>query len=316
MTDKKGMILNIQRMSTEDGPGIRTTVFFKGCPLLCPWCHNPESIRPMKEIEWIKVRCIGCRTCIETCKRNALEMTEEGIKIHRDKCTVCLSCVEACPGLALEVKGIEWGVLELYQELIKDKAYFQKQGGVTLSGGEVLLQADFVKELLILLNQNGIHTAIDTCGFISRKAIDKVYEETDLFLYDVKIMDEKKHEEIIGQKNTLILDNLKYIADKIKEDKNKAIWIRTPVIPGSTDSIDNIKAIAVFLKENMEEQLERWELCAFNNLCEDKYMRLDRVWEYKGEKQIEKEHMETLRKAAVEAGLSEEKVFCTGTTRL
>ncbi|MEI8199096.1 MAG: glycyl-radical enzyme activating protein [Eubacteriales bacterium] len=322
MTDKKGLILNIQRMSTEDGPGIRTTVFFKGCSLTCPWCHNPESMKAGKEIEWIQVKCIGCRTCIAVCRQGALLMTDEGLQINREKCTLDLACVDACPGMALEVKGIEWSVDDLFRELIKDKAYFShNSGGITLSGGEVLLQAEFAAALLHRLKQEGIHTAVDTCGYVTPRAIDRIFDDTDLFLYDIKIFDDAEHRKIIGQSNRLILENLQHIAAKIREGKRrrdpaKAIWIRTPVIPGSTDSTANIHGIARFLKENMEDEITRWELCAFNNLCSDKYRRLDREWKYRDALLIEKEQMDILRNAAIEAGMNPQKVIGTGATRL
>jgi len=322
MTDKKGLVLNIQRMSTEDGPGIRTTVFFKGCPLTCPWCHNPESMKTGKEIEWIQVKCIGCRTCVNICRQNALQMTDDGIQINREKCTLDLLCMDACPGVALEVKGIEWGVEDLFRELIKDKAYFSKNsGGITLSGGEVLLQAEFAAAILHRLKQEGIHTAIDTCGCVTPKVIDLIFDDTDLFLYDIKIFDDAKHREIIGQSNRLILENLQHIAAKIRENKDnenpaKAIWIRTPIIPGSTDSADNIQGIARFIKENMEDEITRWELCAFNNLCSEKYRRLDREWKYRDARLIEKEHMEMLRNTAVSEGIDPQKIIWTGAARL
>src|SRR5665647_2828165 len=183
MTDKKGLVLNIQRMSTEDGPGIRTTVFFKGCSLTCPWCHNPESIKAGKEIEWIRVKCIGCLTCVDVCMQDALEMTDDSLHINREKCTLDLACVDACPGMALEVKGIQWRIEDLFRELIKDKVYFSKNsGGITLSGGEVLLQAEFAAALLHRLKQEGIHTAVDTCGYVTSQSIDLIFDDTDLFL--------------------------------------------------------------------------------------------------------------------------------------
>ena len=337
MTDPKGLILNIQRMSTEDGPGIRTTVFFKGCSLTCPWCHNPESMKAGQEIEWIQVKCIGCRTCVAVCRQNALLMTAEGLQINRGKCTLDLACVDACPGMALEVKGIEWSVDDLFRELVKDKAYFSKNsGGITLSGGEVLLQAEFAAALLHRLKQEGIHTAVDTCGYVTPKAIDRIFDDTDLFLYDIKIFDDAEHKAVIGQSNRVILANLQHIAAKIRENKDKrdpvesdsgkpnpananpakAIWIRTPIIPGSTDTIANIKGIARFIKENMEDEITRWELCAFNNLCSDKYRRLDREWKYRDALLIKKEQMDILRNAAIEAGMNPHKVIWTGATRL
>ncbi len=317
MTDKSGLILNIQRMSTEDGPGIRTSVFFKGCSLVCPWCHNPESIKSSKEIEWFQVNCIGCETCIKQCDYDALTMTKYGISIDREKCILCLKCIDECPGLALEVKGTEWTVQDLFNEVIKDKAYFLKNGGgITLSGGEVLLQADFVASLLEKLKEEDINTAIDTCGYVNKSAINKVFDNTDLFLFDIKLIDELEHKKLTGQSNKLILDNLLYLIERMKKSSGKKLWIRTPIIPNSTDSINNILGIAKFIKNNIEDNMERWELCAFNNLCNDKYERLDKVWEYKDANLISKEHMDKLRETAISEGINENKVFWTGSTVL
>lgn len=186
------IVLDIQRMSTEDGPGLRTTLFVKGCPLSCKWCHNPESISYKMQNEWIKVRCIGCLSCIKVCPNNALTMTPNGLIIDRQKCTVCKKCIDACPTGALETKGENKIVDGLYKELIKDKAYWGEDGGVTISGGEVLSQSKEAALLLAKLKADGVHTAIDTSGFCSRADIDKVLAYTDLFLYDLKIYDSAK----------------------------------------------------------------------------------------------------------------------------
>lgn len=303
------LILNFQRMSTEDGPGLRTTLFVKGCPLKCRWCHNPESISFKKQIEWLQVQCIGCMECVKTCPNKALTASEEGIIIDREKCMACGKCIDNCPSGALEAKGKDITVEEAYKELVKDKAYFGQDGGVTLSGGEIMSQAKEAAELLRMLKENGINTAVDTCGLTKQENFDLMFPYTDVFLYDIKLIDSKEHEEFTGVKNEQILSNFLYLAEKIK-GTDKRIWVRTPIIPGATDTDANIRGIARFIKG----KYERWEMCAFNNLCRDKYDRLYQDWFYKTTELMTDERMDELVSIAEEEGLSE--VYRTGTTRL
>ena len=296
-------------MSTEDGPGLRTTLFVKGCPLKCRWCHNPESISHKKQIEWLAVRCMGCGECVSTCPNKALTATEDGIRINREICVACGNCIEECPTGAIEAKGQEVTVAQAFKELIKDKAYFGADGGVTLSGGEILSQAKEAAELLKMLKEEGIGTAVDTCGLTSRENIDLVFPYADIFLYDIKLIDSKEHEEFTGVKNEVILDNFLYLAEKVK-GTGKRIWVRTPIIPGATDTDDNIRGIARFIKG----KYERWEMCAFNNLCRDKYDRLYQDWFYKTTELMTDERMDELVAIAQAEGL--EQVYRTGATRL
>lgn len=289
-------ILDIQRMSTEDGAGLRTTVFLKGCPLACKWCHNPESIDCRPHVEWYGVRCIGCLSCVKACPNGALA-AKNGIEICRDKCKRCFACAEACPAEALEIKGADKEVSALFEELIRDRAYWGEDGGITLSGGEALIQSEEAAELLKMLKACGVHTAVDTCGFCKRSDIDMVLPYTDLFLYDIKIMDGGGHKAWTGQDNAVIKENFDYLCDQVKNTGAK-IWVRTPVIPGATDSLENITAIARFI----DNRVERWELCAFNNLCRDKYERLHLKWEFAKEGSITKQKLDGLVEAAAAAG--------------
>lgn len=302
------IVLDIQRMSTEDGPGLRTTLFVKGCPLSCKWCHNPESISYKMQNEWIKVRCIGCLSCIKVCPNNALTMTPNGLIIDRQKCTVCKKCIDACPTGALETKGENKIVDGLYKELIKDKAYWGEDGGVTISGGEVLSQSKEAALLLAKLKADGVHTAIDTSGFCSRADIDKVLAYTDLFLYDLKIYDSAKHAQYTGQDNKVIIDNFNYLVEQTQRT-GKKIWVRTPIIPNATDDEDNIMGIAKLVKG----RVEKWELCTFNNLCRDKYERLYLDWDYKDAPLITKQKMLDLQAVARSMGV--ENVCWTGATK-
>ena len=303
------LILNYQRMSTEDGPGLRTTLFVKGCPLQCRWCHNPESIPVKPQIEWLQVRCIGCGTCVEVCPNKVLSATENGIMINRNTCLACGKCIEECPTGALELKGKKVTVDEAFKELIKDEAYFGKDGGVTLSGGEITMQAEEAAELLKKLKERGIGTALDTCGLTTKERLDMLFPYVDVFLYDVKIFDSEKHKEFTAVGNEVILDNFNYLAEKVK-GTDKKIWVRTPIIPGATDSDENIRSIARFIKG----KYDRWDMCAFNNLCRDKYERLYKDWFYKTTELMTSERMDELVKIATDEGLTE--VYRSGATRL
>ena len=296
-------ILNIQRMSTEDGPGLRTTLFVKGCTLACKWCHNPESISPKSHVEWMGVRCIGCRTCVSVCPQHGIVLDGEGVH-NAEYCTACGTCVKACPTEALEMKGKAYSPEELYSELIKDRAYWGEEGGVTLSGGEILMQADEAAKLLELLHNAGVHTAVDTCGFCSRQAIEKVLPFADIFLFDLKLFDAAEHEKFTGQSNEIILENFEYLTKT-----GKRIWVRTPIIPGATDTDENIRGIASVVRD----RAEKWELCAFNNLCGDKYERLGREWAFKDSELMTKERMDELVAVAESAGA--ERVVWSGLSR-
>lgn len=312
----KALILDIQRMSTEDGPGLRTTVFFKGCGLSCAWCHNPESIKNIIEVQWVETRCIGCRSCSNICKNGGLDFTESGIKIDRAKCKSCLNCVNICPSGALEAKGKYCNLNDLYNEVIKDETYFKKSGGgVTASGGEALLQADFLGEFFKKLKEKGINTALDTAGFVNKESIEEVLPFTDLVLYDIKIFDSEKHKKYTGSGNKKILENLLYIAAYMRKKSVKGLWIRTPVIPGSTADEENIIAIGNFIADNLLDVTERWELCAFNNLCRDKYKRLGIEWLYKDTDLMKKNQMENLENAAKTTG-AKNIVMWSGATKI
>jgi pyruvate formate lyase activating enzyme len=323
MTDKSqkqlnATILEIQRMSTEDGPGLRTTVFFKGCSLRCAWCHNPESISARPQIHWVGSRCIGCKTCLEVCPESALAFTPQGNTIDRRKCTGCGTCAEACPSTALELLGQSWTLDDLHAEVLKDKTYFNTSGGgVTLGGGEPLLQSDFCRSLLALLKESAIHTAVDTCGRCPPKALDRVLPHTDLVLYDLKEINPQKHERFTGSDNYNILENLLYIRDIMQtQGRPEALWIRTPVIPGATASEDNIRGIGQFLSQKLDGYVNRWDLCAFNNLCRDKYRRLNLNWAFEDSDLLSKLFMEKMAAVARSSGVDPDIVHRSGSTRL
>jgi pyruvate formate lyase activating enzyme len=314
----KATILEIQRMSTEDGPGLRTTVFFKGCSLKCQWCHNPESISGQPQVHWIGNRCIGCKTCLAVCPENALAFTPEGNAVDRRHCTGCGICAQECPSTALELLGQLWYLDDLSSEVVKDITYFEKsKGGVTLGGGEPLLQSDFCRSFLVVLKESAIHTAVDTCGLVSHKALDRILPYTDLLLYDLKEIDPQKHERFTGSDNHNILQNLLYIKRYMQSDgKPGELWIRTPIIPGATASEENVRGIGQFLADNLDGFVSRWDLCAFNNLCRDKYLRLDLEWEYQNSGLLNKLFMEKMAAVARNSGVNPDIVHWSGSTKL
>jgi pyruvate formate lyase activating enzyme len=314
----QGTILHLQKMSTEDGPGIRTTVFFKGCGLHCAWCHNPESISFNPEIQWFASRCLNCRSCIASCPENCLSMTDQDLQIDRSSCTGCFQCAAACPADAIEALGKRITVPELMAELRKDLAYYQASGGgVTLSGGEPSMQADFCEELLRTLKQEGISTALDTCGICTPVALQRLLPHVNLILFDLKIMDEALHKKFTGVVNTQILNNLKLLAGTLKTQTNPPeLWIRTPLIPGATANEENLTAIGLFLQHNLPGLVTRWELCAFNNLCRDQYKRLNIAWDYAEQNLMSSEEVEHWGEVARNSGISSEIVITSGATRV
>jgi len=299
----EGLIFQIQKFSTEDGPGIRTTVFFKHCPLKCIWCHNPESILKIPQLEWFKHKCIGCKTCIETCQQKALSFDKNGLSIDREKCNGCGECVEECPSTALNMLGKWWNLEDLFYEIEKDKVYYTKSnGGLTVSGGEPTQQPDFVTNYLKKCKENGISTAIDTCGYASKLVYERILPYVDLVLLDIKQMDSDKHKEFTGVPNNLILENAIWISNNLEKNEKK-MWIRTPIIPHYTAIDENIKRIGEFIVNKLNNFPERWDLLSFNNLCISKYERLDMEWSLKNEPLMKKEDMEHFLKIAENIGV-------------
>jgi len=303
------IIADIQRMSSEDGPGLRVTAFFKGCSLRCEWCHNPECIDFKGELIWNETRCIGCRTCIGACPNGCLVFSGDRLEIDRTKCTACFLCEDACPGAALEGKGKAFTPEKLCRELAKDQAYFGEDGGVTLSGGEALMQPGSV-EVLKCLKSRGIQTAVDTCGMVPVETLERALAYTDIVLYDIKLIDNGLHVKLTGRGNERILENFDLVCRWA--GKGGRLWVRTPIIPGATDSAQNIQAIGALIKRE-GTVVERWELCAFNNLCKDKYRRLNIPWKYNDTGLITEEEARRL-KAAAEETLACAHIGLTGAT--
>jgi pyruvate formate lyase activating enzyme len=313
-----GTILHLQRLSTEDGPGIRTTVFYKGCPLRCAWCHNPESLLPKRQVQWMANRCIGCDSCIEVCREHALLKMLEGIARDRTLCSACGKCAEACPSGAMEMLGEEITVGDLVNELVKDRAYFEKSGGgVTLSGGEPSMQPAFTLALMRAIREKGLNIALDTCGLCATETLEKLVNETDHVLFDIKLIKTSEHEQWTGVGNEHILENLVMVKECVQASKGKKrLWIRTPLIPKATDHLGNIQGIGKHLASHLNGTAERWELSAFNNLCRDKYQRLGMEWTFAETPLMSADDLKRIDMWAKETGFNPDRVFVTGATRI
>lgn len=312
-----GRILHVQRLSTEDGPGIRTTVFFKGCPLRCQWCHNPESISLDPQIQWLEDRCISCHTCLSTCSRDCLSRADGGLLIDRLGCDGCGICAYACPTNALELLGTTVHAADLAQEARKDRAFYETSGGgVTASGGEPAMQPGFVAHFLALIRASGISTALDTCGFASRQSLDRILPHADLIMFDLKEIENRKHQAFTGQSNELILRNLLHVRNTVVDAEGTTrLWIRTPLIPGATATSENLAGLGSFIAQNLDGLVDRWELCAFNNLCHDKYRRLDMAWRYKDTPLLTVDELHAFESEAKRSGVDPAIVVATGATR-
>jgi pyruvate formate lyase activating enzyme len=281
-----GLVFNIMRFSLHDGPGIRTTVFLKGCPLRCVWCHNPESQSRRPEVIYFEERCIHCGDCVGACPHGALHLDQLPIP-DPDLCQRCGECANACSAGARQLPGRSMTVAEVVTEILKDQVFFDGSGGgVTVSGGEPLMQGAFVEALLAVCRTRRIRTALDTCGYADSNLIRRVSENVDLFLYDLKLMDCEKHRHFTGVKNDLILRNLKMLAEH-----GSAVIVRVPIIPGVNDDIGNIDALSEFLAPL---SLRRIDLLPYHRIGSGKYNRLHLPNEMEGVNPPTTEQMESI----------------------
>jgi pyruvate formate lyase activating enzyme len=266
-----GLIFDVMRFSVHDGPGIRTTVFLKGCPLRCWWCHNPESQRRQPELLYFEDRCTLCGDCVGACPYGALYVEDGAVLLDRELCHGSGECVEVCAGEARRMAGRWMSVEDLLSDLARDQIFFEESGGgVTLSGGEPLMQAVFTEQLLAELHARHIHTVLDTSGFANPVLLRRISPNVDLFHYDIKLMDPEKHERYTGVKNDLILSNLKLLAEI-----GSAVIVRMPVIPGINDADEDLGAAAAYLKEL---GLKNVDLLPYHRIGGDKYRRLNREY--------------------------------------
>ncbi len=310
-----GVVSNIQRFSIHDGPGIRTTVFLKGCPLRCFWCHNPETLRPRLELQFSPSRCIGCAACVEVCPQGAHEFKDGVHILHRNRCVVCGRCTDVCYAGALELSGQELSVAQVMEEVLADRAFYENSGGgVTLSGGEPLMQLAFAKEILAHSKAEGIHTAIETAGYYRWDKLAELLPLVDLVMMDLKHIDSDVHQEATGVDNDLILANARRLAAT-----DKPIIFRTPIIPTVNDTPEVISAIAQFIhslasterpdagngKHGNDPEADRFslELLPFHRLATDKYRNLGMTYRASQLEPPSKEHMAALAEAARACGI-------------
>jgi len=270
------LVTNIQRYSLNDGPGIRTTVFLKGCPLRCYWCHNPECIHPYADLQFIKQKCTACGLCVAICPEHVVATPDEvkaGIpKIDREKCTLCMKCVKMCKYGALVQVGKLLTVEEVLAEVVRDRVFYMNSGGgLTVSGGEPMFHPGFTLELLKRAQEEGVNTCLDTCGYADWNDLGRILDYVDIVLYDIKHMDSQKHKEGTGVRNELILENAERTARKTK------MIIRIPVVPGFNDSEENMKEVARFAR-SLGKNMLRCDLLPFHNWASSKYESLG--WKY------------------------------------
>ena len=272
----KGLIFDIQHFSIQDGPGIRTTVFFKGCLLDCLWCHNPESISFHPEIAFYREFCIDCQCCLHVCPQNCHQIANGGRLFRRELCNGCGLCADECCSGALVLKGTEYTVSDVLKEVEKDRPFYERSdGGVTLSGGEPLAQAQFSREILKQLKHRGIHTVVDTSGYVSWKVLEDILQWTDLFLYDIKCYDGELHRRLTGVDNKKIKSNLKRLLKR-----GTPLIIRIPLIPGCNDRPSEMERIAGMIREM--NATPTVHILPYHEFAEQKYGRIGKEYRLKG----------------------------------
>jgi pyruvate formate lyase activating enzyme len=294
----RALISDIQKFSLNDGPGIRTIVFFKGCSMKCPWCSNPETQDAGRNIMINAKLCIGCDSCKRVCKRGAVIVEEDGYRwIDRSKCDACTECADVCPPKGIRAVG-DWQTMdEVLREIEKDRLFYEQSGGgVTLSGGEVLMQHEFATALLESCKRRGLPTAVETTGFAPWAHVEELAENTDLFLYDLKIMDPARHEEVIGVRNEPILHNLERLALK----KKGKIILRVPLVPSYTADEENVRAIG---KTAAAYHISRVDLLPYHRYGEGKYAKLGRDYTLKEIGHLSDEEVQQARGILEDMGL-------------
>lgn len=292
------VIFNIQTLCLHDGPGLRTTVFLKGCPLRCRWCSNPESISPNPELGIIRARCDKCGKCIKVCPKAAITLDGEGmLRVDREACDACGKCVPVCYPEALTIYGKAMSLKEVVDKVSRDKIFYDGSGGgVTVSGGEPLVHVPFVVALFQACHDLGIHTCIETIGHVRQAELERVLEVTDYVLYDLKHMDSEKHREHTGQPNELILANAQVTARRAKE-----LLFRIPLVPGFNDSLSNITATALFVR-SLDREVGI-QLLGYHRLGMGKYDNVDRPYLIKDLKSPTAEEVEVVRQRYEELGV-------------
>lgn len=296
--DGKPLVFNIQKFSTHDGDGVRTTIFFKGCPLKCRWCHNPESQRYEKELIFHHNKCVVCGKCVVKCPQQANSIVDGKLVFDRDKCTACGVCTDWCIKEAREIAGKEYTVDELVKEAKKDQIFYEQSGGgVTLSGGEVMAQnIDYIEQLCKRLHREGISVFIDTSGYTKYENLKRLIPFADVFLYDIKAIDSEEHKDYIGVDNALILENLV----KLSND-GAGIYARLPII-GKVNATDGyINSVIRFLEDN-HVKVQQVNLLPYHDIGKGKYASLDRPYDEASMVKPDKELMEHFKTMFEEHG--------------
>ena len=294
----KGKVYDIQRFAIHDGPGIRTLVFMKGCPLECLWCSTPQTQRSSPDLLYIEVNCKKCLRCVDVCPEKAITFSDkEKIEINRKICNNCGQCVDICPNQALKLVGEQKSVEQLFQDVMKDSNFYRRSdGGVTIGGGEPTMQHEFVSALLKKCKEMYIHTAMETCGYAKWEQLEKILEHIDLLYFDIKHMDARIHEEITGVSNEIILENAR------KASEMRPIIIRIPLIPGLNDSEENLLNTGKFAAE-LGEKLLRIELLLYHKFGTGTYEQLGREYKLKDVEPPSEEYMIKLKKIVESCGV-------------
>jgi len=289
MLMKTGLIFDVKRYAINDGPGIRVVIFFKGCNLHCAWCHNPESISPKVEKMYSRAKCMMCGECAAVCPEKAITLTSESIVTNPELCKLCGKCAEVCPTKATEMSGYVKSVDEIMAIIEKERMFFdQSGGGVTFSGGEPILHSEMLIELLDECGKRGIHRAIDTAGFVKTETLLEVAKRTDLFLFDLKMIDSENHKKWTNISNEKILENLKILAET-----GAKIFIRIPIIAGVNDDDENIENTAAFVAKLAGER-KPVNLIPYHNIAQTKYQKLGKGEDFKRMLEPSKEELDAM----------------------
>jgi pyruvate formate lyase activating enzyme len=298
-TPPRAMVFDIERFALHDGPGIRTTVFLKGCPLRCLWCHNPESLSPQFDLSFTPERCIGCGVCLETCPRGVHRIASGRHTLDRERCQLCGDCADRCAAGALELIGRPMAVDDVVVEVLRDAPFYKRSGGgVTVSGGEPMVHYEFTLSLLSRIRSRGVHTALDTSGYCPWECLAELEPHVSLFLYDLKHVDPHRHLALTGVSNELVLDNLQRLDEVAGE-----IWVRIPLIPGQNDEKSAYHALGRFLSGL--DHVTRVEILRCHRLAESKYERIGQAYRLQGLEPPDSALAEARREILLDYGLQE-----------